>query len=437
MGLFGTSPQKKLERARALLAGGGWYEAKRLFEEAIEAGARLTEGERTEARAGRRRCRQAMMDGRMTEAETLLRAGDLEGARDRAQTALDLAEDDLPTEELRELLQRIEAPSRPLTGRGLDKAAVRDDLLPEPESTPTRFAAWLERPTRRPEPVSDEEFYGENPEGLFELHLESMSPRAAEYFRSLGEEFRLGYLATVGGDGARALKRFEAMDWAGVRHPAALRAKANALLLAGQAEESLALLDSIAPAGDAAEENRVPDAGNEEDLREHFAGEGERRYLRVEALRALKRMDDAVEAARALADAQPEPRLATEALLGWTLIEAGRSEEAWKRLKARLDELGYHEEILVPAAQAAFGLGDDAEARRMLEELIQFRMQRSLARGTELDFPVEAGRKLLEIYLRTKADVATTRTLVLHLLDHDEVNAEDYRSLLLQLDAQG
>jgi hypothetical protein len=33
--------------------------------------------------------------------------------------------------------------------------------------------------------------------------------------------------------------------------------------------------------------------------------------------------------------------------------------------------------------------------------------------------------------------VQTTRAVVMHLLDHDADNGEDYRSLLLRLDRQG
>ena len=41
MGLFGSSPQKKLEKAREHFAAGRWFEAMRLFEEVIEAGGKV------------------------------------------------------------------------------------------------------------------------------------------------------------------------------------------------------------------------------------------------------------------------------------------------------------------------------------------------------------------------------------------------------------
>jgi len=487
MGLFGSSPQKKLEKARGFLAQENWYDAKRHFEDALESATKLSEGERAEARAGIRRCRERMIAARVADAEELLRIGDREGARDRAQIAVDLAEGDLDAGAARELLQRIGAPVRPLSPGGLDEAAAQDDLLPDGPPRGPADPGLLERARARlfdrgreePEAVSDEEFFGDDPNSLFDLHLESVAPRAAEEFRRLGPDFQFGYLATVGGDGARALRFFDRLDWGAIRHLGARRVRANALLLAGRAEESLALLDEMAPRFDAQSEpgtegreggggsgegagpsviledrpqtvsaapssafpivetSAAPPPETEVDERaEALAGEGERRYMRIEALRALGRYDEAVTAARELADALASPRLVTEALLGWTLIEAGRPEEARERLNRRLKGMGYHEEILVPAAQAAVALGDEVEARKMLEDLIQQRMERSLTRGQELDFPVEAGRRLLDLYLRTQAEPGLIRPLVLHLIDQDPEHAENYRAVLTGLDGR-
>jgi hypothetical protein len=129
---------------------------------------------------------------------------------------------------------------------------------------------------------------------------------------------------------------------------------------------------------------------------------------------------------------EPSPTL--EAMLGWVLIEAGRAQEAFDRLSRRLKDIGYHEEILIPAAQAAVALGRDDEAVELLEQLIQSRMERGLAHYAEIDFPVEAGRRLLDIHLRRGAEVGTLRTLILHLIDHDLEEGERYRDLLMQLD---
>ena len=78
----------------------------------------------------------------------------------------------------------------------------------------------------------------------------------------------------------------------------------------------------------------------------------------------------------------------------------------------------------------------EVEARKMLEDLIQQRMERSLTRGQELDFPVEAGRRLLDLYLRTQAEPGLIRPLVLHLIDQDPEHAENYRAVLTGLDGR-
>ena len=451
MGLFGTSPQKKLEKGRAAFAQRRWFEAMGLFEDVVDSG-KLSAGEESEARAGIRSCRERMMEERIAEADALRQAGDLEAARDRCATALDLAGDDLDRGPVEELLRRIDAPARKVGPGGLETAS-EPDLLPDPDATVRPIPTLLDRmkPAAEPEPPSDEEFFGDDPEHLFGIHLETLLPATADRFRAYGRDFMFGYLATVGGDGRRATRFFERLDWTGIDHPAARRARANALLLAERPDECLAILDGMPSLtleelrgegiGDVVGSNAgvpggSPDATAESvspERLETLAGEGERRYLRVEALRALERYDEAVEEARALVGATRGDSPVAESLLGWVLIEAGRAEEAQSRLTALLKKIGYNEEILVPAAQAAVVLGDEAEARSLLEELIQLRMERSLTHGRELDFPVEAGRRLLDLYLRTEEGPEKVQPLLLHLIDHDPPNGERYRDHLMQL----
>lgn len=464
MGLFGTSPQKKLEKARTAFQQRKWYEAWQLLEGVVDS-PKLSDSERSEARVTSRSCRERMILERIEEADALRQAGDLAGARDRCATALDLAGDDLDRGPAEELLRRIDAPARKVAPGGLE-AAAEPDLLPDPEATARPRPTLLDRMRSAPEaaPMADEEFFGDDPDHLFGIHMDTLTPATAGRLRSYGRDFQFGYLATVGGDGRRALRYFDRVDWAGVDHPAALRARANAYLLAERPEECLDVLDAIPPlslelpgaaergdadgarepgasrpeetaAGPADEAGTPADEPSPEQL-EALAGEGERRYLRIEALRALERYDEAVEAAQALVGRARGASPAAESLLGWTLIEAGRAEEARERLTALLTEIGYHEEILVPAAQAAVALGDDDEARRLLEELIQLRMERSLVHGRELDFPVEAGRRLLELYARTSVEAEKLQPLLMHLIDHDPANAEAYRDELMRLGAR-
>ena len=468
MGLFGSSPQKKLEKAREHFAAGRWFDAMRLYGEVVEAGGNVAEGERSEARRGSRECRERMIRLRLEESETLRLAGDLEAARDRCQTAADLVGDDLDASAVHEQMQRIDAPSRAVAA-GPDVGEMHEtDLLPGASRRVVLQATPLDRPVREAAPRDDAELFGDNPEELFEVHLHGLSEPVADYLRTLGPDFRFGYLALVQGEGKRALDFFERLDWEAVRHPAALRQRANALLLAHRAEEALELIDAMAPAG--APGSSVPASASAGDLAGPAAtastamgssasegdsagraatadptpvlppddpdGEVRRRYLRIDALRVLGRLEEAVADAQALADvaAAIEPSPTLEAMLGWVLIEAGRAQEAFDRLSRRLKDIGYHEEILIPAAQAAVALGRDDEAVELLEQLIQSRMERGLAHYAEIDFPVEAGRRLLDIHLRRGAEEQTLRTLILHLIDHDIEEGERYRDLLMQLD---
>jgi len=419
MGLFGTSPQKKLARARALLAQGDFYPAWQLFRELQGLSGRLSPEEISEARQGSVTCRRAMIDRRLQEAEALRSAGDLAGARDRCQTAFDLAGQDIALEAIEEVLQRINAPRRPVAAAPQLRDALEVDILPPPDETVTPSPSPLDR-SPEPEPArSDEEIFGPDPESRFSEMLLAVEEPTAEFYRGLGADFRLGYVALNQGEGRRALDFFDRLDWSTLRDPRARLERAHALLLAERAEESLRELDALAssdlPAG---EENR-------------------RRYLRVEALRALTRFEEAVAAARALAEEAGEPTPVTEALLAWTLLEAGRPQEAFDRLTPLMGTEDTPEEIVAVAAQAAGAAGLVEDEAGLLRRLIDMRMQRSITREVELEFPVESGRRLLEIYLDSGADPDDVRSLVLHLIDHDPERAEAYRSILLELDAAG
>lgn len=478
MGLFGSSPQKKLEKARDHFAAGRWFDAMRLFEEVVEAGGKVAEGERSEARQGFRECRERMIRLRLEESEALRLAGDLEAARDRCQTAVDLLGDDLDASAAREQMQRIDAPSRAIAAGPEVGEMHETDLLPGANRRVVLQPTPVDRPAREAAPRDDAELFGDNPPELFEVHLHALSEPVADYLRTLGPDFRFGYLALVQGEGKRALDFFERLDWEAIRHPAARRQRANALLLERRADEALEQIDAMAPAGAPGSSVSAAavagDAGGPAETASDAAGssvtasgvegapatvsetpapaasadptpvlppddpDGEvrRRYLRIDALRVLGRLEEAVADAQVLADAAAaiEPSPTIEAMLGWVLIEAGRAQEAFDRLSRRLKDIGYHEEILIPAAQAAVALGRDDEAVELLEQLIHSRMEQGLARYLEIDFPVEAGRRLLDIHLRRGAEEQTLRTLILHLIDHDVEEGERYRDLLMQLD---
>jgi tetratricopeptide (TPR) repeat protein len=396
MGLFGFNAEKKLARARKYAEEGKHYEARRAFEEVAERAD--SEELRTAARTGSRDVRAAMIAARIAEADGLEATGDLEVAMDRLRTALDLAGDDLPKESLEERLRALEAPRRPAQATSTPQPP---DLLPDPVEDSARRA-------KRSETTDPSELFGVNPGEEFAILMNTLPDELASLFQQQGESFRLGYLALTRGAPQAALRKFDEMDWSELPPAPIALERARALLLARRPEEALALVDRIGDAGPAG------------------------RWLRVEALRDMGRIDDAVDAAAELVNAQEQNTPESDALLAWTLIEAGRPEEAYDHLEGWLEGRAPDEEVLVPAAQALSMLDRIPEAIRLLENLIHHRLEASLATGREPNFPVQAGRRLLAFYIAEGRSPGEFRALVMHLLDFDPERGEQYRGLLLQ-----
>ena len=464
MGLFGSSPEKKLEKARELESRGVDHDARQLYAEILDKPSKLSPATREAAEKGYVQVRTRMIHARLDEAERFRLIGDLEAARDRCQTALDLAGDDLDRSEIEEKLRQVDSPKRPAPQSTRAEDEVPDDLLSPPEEAPEPMGSLLEwlKP-KRPVERSDEELFGEDPDSLFELHLETLGAETADRYRAFGSEFRNGYLALVQGAAHRALEFFDRMPADVQGDPWVLLERAHALLLDERAEDSLALLararenislitpettpEPAAPTEDAGGAALPPGFGAGGSAGTLPSGHEEVlvpvgspvyylsrvRFLEVEALRASSRYEEAVAAAKELASTPGVGRVAADSILAWTLIEAGRHEEAYAMLLAYLRNGSLHEEILVPAAQAASLLGRREEAIRLLEGLLQSRFQRSLERQIEVDFPVEAGRRLLEFYLEGGRHPDQIRGLVQHLVDHDPDQGESYRDLLLKL----
>lgn len=455
MGLFDRSPEKKLTRARGHQAAGRLFEALKAYEDII--GSKAASAERMSAESGARECRLAMIRLRLDEAEALCQAGDLESARDRCQTAMDVAGEDLDTSDIEEQIRRIDAPRLPVARAGSSRHP--NDLLPEPDEVVVQEPTFIERKSGEDSPGPDDDFlaHDDEPDGregfteenggesddLFEIHLNTMTDQTAGYYRSLGPDFRLAFLALTKGEGRRALESLDRLDPAVRDDPRVQLERAQAMLLAGDAEAGVELLERLDPgrssdvagAESGVEMEQPPnvDLPDEADG-SGAANEGRRRVLLVDAYRALHRHEDAVREARSLADGTGGQWPAAEALLAWALLEAGRPQEAYDRLQPSLARWPGQDETLIPAAHAAVSLDRKEEAISLLEELIRTRVQRSLAHGEELDFPVEAGRRLLHLYVETDHDPIETRGLVLRLLDYDRERGERYRELLMRLD---
>lgn len=465
MAFFQTSPEKRLEQAQKALREARHFEAWKSFDRVAE-DAKASPSTRDAARQGARLAREQMIATRLEEAEQLRSAGELEQARDRVQTALDLAGEDLDRAEIDRLLRVLDSPKRTLSPTAHIEEDLPDDLLEAPETTlplpppshePSRPRARTRGDEAAVTPLDELEA------SLLEIHLETLAADLREHYRGLGAGFHRAWLALVEGTPNQAAERFADL-------PASLRAdpwvaleEAHALLLASRPAEALRVLDESPAAGPtlralgAGADARAGDAPSHADaaLGSVFSAGGpnvarrtdddftssyevRRLYLRIETQRALGRHDEAVAGARALASGLLRGSIAAESLLAWTLIESGQTEEAYRRMLdlLRADQAALYEEVLLPAAQAASLLGRRAEAVRLLEGLIQARFHRSLQRETEVDFPVQAARQLLELYL--EQDPPSERDvhgLVQHLLEHDPAEGERYRDLLLKMAA--
>ncbi len=436
MGLFNRSPEEKLAKAREHQAAGRLYDALKAYEDVI--GSRAATADRMSAETGAMECRRAMIRQRLAEAEALCQAGDLESARDRCRTAMDLAGDDPIAAEIEEQLRRIDAPRLPVAKTG--SSARLKDLLPEPDEVVAPEPTFMDRDrqTQQPE-VGDEEPFEQDEDEMFEIHMNTVNPGTADFFRSLGPQYRSAFLALTHGDGKRALELLEQLDPGLRADPRVELDRANALLMTGDAEAAAGLLEKLNPGTwmtGAPEGEERESSGEDAEAAENRVvfDEGRRRILLIDALRSLHRHEDAVSEARSLADGTGGAWATAEALLAWALLEAGRPEEAYDRLQVNLARWAGNDEILIPAAQAAVALERREEAMALLEEMMRMRVQRSIAHGEELDFPVEAGRRLLSLYVETDHDPTEVRGLVLRLLDYDGERGEQYREMLMRLD---
>lgn len=397
MGLFGFNADKKLSRARKALAEGDFYEALKNFEE-VEKRQDVEAGVRAEAASEGKRVRGLMVDQRVLEARTLLSAGELEAARDRLETARDLAGSDLPRD-------AIEAGFAALERTSVDAAAAH-----EAAQSPLHN----EDAPRLPEEPEEGDLFGSDFETEFALLLDTLPPGLANVFREQSLDFRKAYIALAKGAPRTALRYLDHLVWDPLPDPAVAVERARAELMTGAARQALERLEGL------------PDLSMVE-VR-HDAD-----VLKIEALRDLERYGEAVELAKALAPPEPGRDRGADSMLATTLLEAGRPDEALDRIEPWLRSAQPSDEVHVLAAHAMRLQGRGEEAIPQLEALIQGSIQASLGSGKEPTFPVEPARALLELYLELGSpDPRKVRVLALHLLDFDPNRGEQYRQVLVR-----
>lgn len=398
MGLFGFNADKKMNRGRKALADGDFYEALKNFEE-VEKRDGIDAGIHAEAASEARRVRGIMIDQRLLEATNFLEAGEMEAARDRLETARDLAGTDLPR-------HAIEAGFAALERTRVDTASLRDAA---------QSPLAVDDTPALPEEPSEAELFGADLEIEFGMLMDTLPASLAEIFQAQPLDFRKAYVAMAKGAPRAALRHLELLNWNPPPHPAIGIERARAELMTGAARPALERLEGMS------EHLTLPELRHDADV------------LRIEALRDLERYAEAADLAATMAPEAPGRDAAADVLLATTLIEAGRPDDAMDRIEPWLRSAQPSDEAHVIAAQAMRLQGRGEEAIPQLEGLIQGRIHASLGSGKEPAFPVEPGRVLLQLYMEHgSADPRKVRALALHLLDFDPTRGEQYRQVLVR-----
>lgn len=387
MGLFGFNAEKKLAKGQEQLAKGLRYEARLTFEE-ILLRENVEQGILGQAKDGWRKSRMGLIAIQTAEAEHLLAEGDIRGAVDSWQAIVELAAEDLDAGTAREMLSRYAGGPTPGAKllEGIDAVAPVSNLPLEEE---------------------EGEYFGDDPEEIFEVYLQTLPDGQAKAYRALGASFRDGYLLVQEGKAIEALERFATVDEAGRQNPYFHLESAQAHLLANQNEEALSEIDGIEPSPE---------------IRRRVA------ETRAVLLERLGRGEEAeVEAERVWTEGQDGD---AAILFGEILLDHGKFERVLEIVKPFVHPARPQPDVDRLAARAHAGLGQIGEMRNLLERAVESFFQGQGGHRDAPSFPVWAARDLLDLYVAVKEPPEKVRSLVQHLIRHDTANAEGYKSTL-------
>lgn len=390
MGLFGFNAEKKLSKGREQLSKGFYYEARLTFEEVLLHD-KVDEALRGQAKTGWREARSAMIAGQLEEAAQHLASGEKEEALGSWRAVIELAGNDLDAGDAPRMIE--------LHGGGEAKILEGlDEIVPE---------------TIQPsEEVEEEEFFGESPDEVFEVHLQTQDEAIAERYRSFGPAFRDGYLALQEGKATEALERFSAAAESVAVDPFFRLEKAQALMLARSDEEALGELSAI-------------------EFPAECPGEVARKAeeMRAVLLARTGKNEEAIEAARRLFEAAADQDAAL--FLGELLTENERYEEALRVLKPYSQAGRPQQEIDVALARAHAGAGNTREALDLLEMSVEAYFQGPTSPRGAARFPLVAARDLLSLYVIAGEESEKVRSLAQHLIRQDPESAETYKAQLV------
>lgn len=197
LGLFSgkkSTQERALAKAKKLSDQARWAEALGFYEEARDA-----QPSNAEAADGVRRCREQLVGWNLEEAK-LLRDAQPDRALEHARLALELAgEEKFLRRDAQSLLDQWgeETPAPAPEAADEDDAETRETPAPRKRMfEPSCGCASLschsdDDPARHGEPGDP----AQEAEVLFDFYMEGLSEEEQERFETLGEEFRIGYVA--------------------------------------------------------------------------------------------------------------------------------------------------------------------------------------------------------------------------------------------------
>jgi tetratricopeptide (TPR) repeat protein len=350
---------------------------------------KVEQGILSQAKDGWRRARKGLIELQTAEGEHLLAGGDIRGAVDCWQAIIELAGDDLDAGKAGEMLARHggETKLQAKILEGLDTVAPVANLPSEEEE--------------------DEEYFGDDPDEIFEVYLQTLPEKQAEAYRALGASFREAYLLVQEGKAKEALERFASVDDATRQSPYFHLESAQAHLLANQDEHALIELDGIDPP---------------EEIRRRVA------EMRAILLDRLGRGEEAEEEAqRVWAEGQDGD---AAILYGEILLDRGKFDRVLEILKPFVHPSRPQPDVDRLVARAHAGVGQFEEMRGLLERAVESFFQGPGSMRDAPSFPIWAARDLLDFYVAAKEPPERVRSLAQHLIRHDPPSSERYKDIL-------
>jgi tetratricopeptide (TPR) repeat protein len=393
MGLFklfaGKSPADYERKGDAFAQGENWGEAKLAFESALEKSAAQLPADREmhhRLQEKLHRSKEALSLSHRREAEAMMEAGYMEGARELLVLAMDLTSD---------------AQLQAALARQIEQTALQD--MPEIHLSAADPATCLNDLEVDPEE--------EDANGQFNILLGTLPEKIQQEYRSYGYHFKHGYLALNQGAFDQAV---EHLTQAAEANPEPLSLVplelATAHVNLGQTAEAQALLEEL--------------VRHQPDLLPAF-------QLLCDVYWSQQAYDMAMDL---LDDLAPEltESMAACLLKGETLLQASRYEDARSFFQELMETYGWHESVALGLARAHESLNQIPQARDIYGQMIS----QCTGCGSRVDPAIK--RKYADLSLAAGEHSTDVLEYYIGLSHEDPANAAHYcRNISLIYAAQG